>query len=165
MQKNFIKKALVLVLGFTLLSGMIGCGDKKSDGPAVDISAEQLIDEVYQNTDSSLYNQTVQTMPIDISDKDAMEFYLGVKELDGLQSAAFSEPMMSSIAHSVVALKFDNAKDALAAAESLKQTAPVQKWICVEPDAVTTKVFYNTYVIFSMSSNDFINNLNDMTFK
>ena len=165
MQKNFVKKALVLVLGLSLMLGVVGCGKEKADAPAVDITVEQLIDQVYENTDASMYNQTVQTESIDLTDKDSMNYYLGVDDLSGLESAAYSEPMMSSIAHSVVALKFDNAEDAKAAAASLKESAPVQKWVCVEPDAVTAKVVYNTYVIFSMSSADFIDNLNNMTFE
>lgn len=165
MQKNFVKKALVLVLGLSLMLGVVGCGKEKADAPAVDITVEELIDQVYENTDASMYNQTVQTESIDLTDKDSMNYYLGVDDLSGLESAAYSEPMMSSIAHSVVALKFDNAEDAKAAAASLKESAPVQKWVCVEPDAVTTKVVYNTYVIFSMSSADFIDNLNNMTFE
>lgn len=165
MQKNFVKKALVLVLGLSLIAGVVGCGKKKTDAPAVDITVEQLIDKVYENTDASMYNQTVQTESIDLTDKDSMNYYLGVDDLSGLESAAYSEPMMSSVAHSVVALKFDNAEDAKAAAASLKESAPVQKWVCVEPDAVTAKVVYNTYVIFSMSSADFIDNLNNMTFE
>lgn len=165
MQKNFVKKALVLVLGLSLMLGVVGCGKEKADAPAVDITVEQLIDQVYENTDASMYNQTVQTESIDLTDKDSMNYYLGVDDLSGLESAAYSEPMMSSVAHSVVALKFDNAEDAKAAAASLKESAPVQKWVCVEPDAVTAKVVYNTYVIFSMSSADFIDNLNNMTFE
>lgn len=165
MQKNFVKKALVFVLGLSLILGVVGCGKEKADAPAVDITVEQLIDKVYENTDASMYNQTVQTESIDLTDKDSMNYYLGVDDLSGLESAAYSEPMMSSIAHSVVALKFDNAEDAKAAAASLKESAPVQKWVCVEPDAVTAKVVYNTYVIFSMSSADFIDNLNNMTFE
>ena len=165
MQKNFVKKALVLVLGLSLMLGVVGCGKEKADALAVDITVEQLIDQVYENTDASMYNQTVQTESIDLTDKDSMNYYLGVDDLSGLESAAYSEPMMSSIAHSVVALKFDNAEDAKAAAASLKESAPVQKWVCVEPDAVTAKVVYNTYVIFSMSSADFIDNLNNMTFE
>lgn len=165
MQKNFVKKALVFVLGLSLILGVVGCGKEKADAPAVDITVEQLIDQVYENTDASMYNQTVQTESIDLTDKDSMNYYLGVDDLSGLESAAYSEPMMSSIAHSVVALKFDNAEDAKAAAASLKESAPVQKWVCVEPDAVTAKVVYNTYVIFSMSSADFIDNLNNMTFE
>ena len=165
MQNNFVKKALVLVLGLSLMLGVVGCGKEKADAPAVDITVEQLIDQVYENTDASMYNQTVQTESIDLTDKDSMNYYLGVDDLSGLESAAYSEPMMSSIAHSVVALKFDNAEDAKAAAASLKESAPVQKWVCVEPDAVTAKVVYNTYVIFSMSSADFIDNLNNMTFE
>lgn len=165
MQNNFVKKALVLVLGLSLMLGVVGCGKEKADAPAVDITVEQLIDQVYENTDASMYNQTVQTESINLTDKDSMNYYLGVDDLSGLESAAYSEPMMSSIAHSVVALKFDNADDAKAAAASLKESAPVQKWVCVEPDAVTTKVVYNTYVIFSMSSADFIDNLNNMTFE
>lgn len=165
MQKNFVKKALVLVLGLSLMLGVVGCGKEKADASAVDITVEQLIDQVYENTDASMYNQTVQTESIDLTDKDSMNYYLGVDDLSGLESAAYSEPMMSSIAHSVVALKFDNAEDAKAAAASLKESAPVQKWVCVEPDAVTAKVVYNTYVIFSMSSADFIDNLNNMTFE
>ena len=165
MQNNFVKKALVLVLGLSLMLGVVGCSKEKADASAVDITVEQLIDQVYENTDASMYNQTVQTESIDLTDKDSMNYYLGVDDLSGLESAAYSEPMMSSVAHSVVALKFDNAEDAKAAAASLKESAPVQKWVCVEPDAVTAKVVYNTYVIFSMSSADFIDNLNNMTFE
>lgn len=166
MRKKLRNKALVLVLGLALIGGITGCGKQKSndaDETAENITVEQLIDEVYQNTDSSLYSNSVQTVPVDVTDKVSMNYYLGVDELNGLENAACSEPMMSSIAHSVVALKFDNTSNATAAAESLKQTAPVQKWVCVEPAAITTKVVYDTYVIFSMSSVDFINNLNNMT--
>ncbi len=168
MQTKFIRKSLVLLLGLTLVAGSFGCGNKKADGlneATVDIAAEQLIDKVYENTDAELYNSTVTTMPIDIANKDEMKHHFGVEELTGLESAAVSEPMISPIAHSVIALKFDNADDANAAAESLMQTAPIRKWVCVEPEAITTRVVYNTYVIFSMSSVDFINNLNDMTIK
>lgn len=166
MQTKFFKKAIVLFLSLTLvMSSVIACGkkDSKKSEPAVDITAEELITKVYENTDAELYNQSVSTMPIDIEDTDSMLYYLGVESLDGLQSAAVSEPMMSSIAHSVVALKFDSADAANAAASSLKDTAPVQKWLCVMPDAVTTKVVFNTYVVFCMSSTDFVNNLDNMT--
>ena len=89
MQKNFVKKALVFVLGLSLILGVVGCGKEKADAPAVDITVEQLIDKVYENTDASMYNQTVQTESIDLTDKDSMNYYLGVDDLSGLDSAAY----------------------------------------------------------------------------
>lgn len=87
---------------------------------------------------------------VDLTNADDMSYVLGVSELEGLQKGVVSEPMMSSIAYSLVVLEFDTNENATLACETLETNAPIGKWVCVEPETVVTKVVEDKYVYFFM---------------
>ncbi len=70
-------------------------------------------------------------MPVDLTDPDAVAYYLGTSELS-IKEALVREPMMGSIPHSVVLVRLNDAKDAEAAVAKIKENANPRKWICVE---------------------------------
>lgn len=92
----------------------------------------------------------VMARSIDIGNQDDMTFVLGVNEITGLEKGVVSEPMMSSIAYSLVVLKFDTNENAVNACAVLEENAPEGKWVCVMPEETTTKVVDDVYVYFFM---------------
>lgn len=69
--------------------------------------------------------------------KENEEYYLGVSDLEFVEGLA-SEPMMSSVAHSVVLVKVKAGTDIAKAKADIKEKVDPRKWICVgvEPDDV-----------------------------
>ena len=79
------------------------------------------------------------TMPIDLTDTSEdglwmIKNYTGLDNADSITEAAFFEPMMGSIAYSMVAVKVAEGADIKAVAEGMKNGIDQRKWICVEAD-------------------------------
>jgi hypothetical protein len=125
----------------------------------LDDLANQVINELGENVPSSLA-----TNPIDMANDDEMEYMLGTSSLTGLVNGAVTEPMMSSIAFSLVTLEFDTAENAANAAASLLETAPTEKWVCVVPDDVQTRVVNDNYVIMLMGPAESVDAFTNMSF-
>ena len=73
------------------------------------------------------------TMPLD---SENFEFYTFASFIDGAEGIA-CEPMMSSIAHSVVLVRLPQGQDAAAFANKMKANADPRKWLCVEAEKVS----------------------------
>lgn len=73
-------------------------------------------------------------MPLD---SENFEFYTFAGYVEGAEGVA-CEPMMSSIAHSVVLVRLPAGQDAAAFASKMKQNADPRKWLCVEAEKVST---------------------------
>lgn len=64
---------------------------------------------------------------------DNIEYFLGTSDIDYKEGLA-SEPLMSSIAHSVVLLRMNDGADIEATKTKIKSSVNPRKWICVEVD-------------------------------
>ena len=60
--------------------------------------------------------------------------YTGLENANDLSDAAFYEPMMGSIAFSLVTVRVKEGVDAKAVGEAMKAGIDTRKWICVEAD-------------------------------
>ena len=74
-------------------------------------------------------------MPVE---KESAEAFLGTTEVNYKEALA-REPMISSIPHSVVLVRLNDAKEAAAAVEKIKANVNPRKWICVEASNVIVK--------------------------
>ena len=63
-----------------------------------------------------------------------MESYTGLEDAGKLTEAAAYEPMIGSIAFSMVMVRVAPGEDAKAVAEGMKAGVDPRKWICVEAD-------------------------------
>ena len=110
--------------------------------PDADLVA--ILDAVY---DSSQEMPMMMTMAVDVSNE---EFYTGVAGLD-YRAGVAREPMMTSIAHSVVLLEMNEGADIEAAKAAIKENADSYKWICVgvEEDKVLVESEGN-YILLIM---------------
>ena len=158
MKKRFLMMMLAGVLAFS----MIGCGgnDAETEEPStgdeiVDVEgeeemggeeggmvvdkpfAEMSLEEMIWASYAGMELPMTGEMEIDQTDADAVAFYLGTNDVT-FKRAVVSEAMISSIAHSVAVLELEDGADAAAVAATLKETAPVGKWVCVVPEKVGT---------------------------
>jgi hypothetical protein len=90
-------------------------------------------------------------MPVDVTDKDAVEYYLGTSELS-IKEALVREPMMGSIPHSVVLVRLNDAKDAKAAVAKIKEKANPRKWICVQAKNVVVDSIGDLVILIMVDS-------------
>lgn len=126
-------------------------------GAQVEEVLANMIDAIYESIEN-IELPGCFTAPI-VEEYD-MEYNLGTTELPGLEAGAVSNPMMSSIAHSICVLRFDTNENAVAAANTLLKTAPVAKWVCVSAEKIGTSVVDEVYVIFVMSTSEIVDALN-----
>jgi len=150
-----------MLMAVTVILAFSSCSKKSEPTQAPDTATD--IGEVTIDEDlNTIFNDSIAAIgagnypdpymirPIDMSSSDDMLYVLGVENVTGMEKGAVMEPMMSSIAFSLVVLKFDNADNASSAAQTLYDAAPQQKWLCVMPEGVFTKVIDDTYLIVFM---------------
>lgn len=85
-------------------------------------------------------------------DETNFEFFTFASYIEGAE-AMVSEPLMGSIAHSVVLVRLPESADVNAFAKQVKENANPRKWICVEAEKVQVSTKGNL-VLLVMSSAD-----------
>lgn len=140
-----MKKIFSIFLVFSaLLVVLTGCGKKET----LDMSLEDILTKVYEGFGEdelpSLNNTQIT--------KDNMAYYLGVDTID-FKEAIASEPLISSIAHSVVVLRVADGVDIEQAKQEIKDNVNPAKWVCVEAEKVIVDS-NDDVIILIMASND-----------
>ncbi len=135
----------ILTYGLLFLGGLLlitGCGEKE-----LDLTVNEVIDKVMEGLEdnSPMVSNTEVT-------KENMEYYLGTDTID-IEEGIASEPVMSSIAHSVVVIKVADGTDINAVKDKIKENVNPQKWVCVEAEKVIVENKGNI-IILIMSNND-----------
>jgi predicted small lipoprotein YifL len=150
--KKYIAMLLVLTMAAAMLAGCGATGNTEkptqapteapTDAPAETPKAS------YEGTMEELVNaiitqQPVEFMggniPVDLTDTSedglwAVKTYTGLDNADQIQDIGVFEPMMGSIAFSMVAVRANEGVDTKALAETMKTNIDQRKWICVEAD-------------------------------
>ena len=140
-----MKKIFSIFLVFSaLLVVLTGCGKKET----LDMSLKYILAKVYEGFGEdelpSLNNTQIT--------KDNMAYYLGVDTID-FKEAIASEPLISSIAHSVVVLRVADGVDIEQAKQEIKDNVNPAKWVCVEAEKVIVDS-NDDVIILIMASND-----------
>ena len=124
-----IVAAIVVVLAVVAVFVFAGKGEANVEG-----TLEEIMAKVYEGIPQE--NLPMLTdIPVD---NESVEGFLGTTEISYKEALA-KEPMISSIPHSVVLVRLNNAKDAEAAVEKIKASVNPRKWICVEASNVVVK--------------------------
>lgn len=100
----------------------------------VEGTLEELMAKVYEGIPAENLPMLMD-IPVD---SESVEEFLGTTEVS-FKEAVAKEPMMSSVPHSVVLVRLNDAKDADAAVEKIKASVNPRKWICVEASNVIVK--------------------------
>ena len=142
-----MKKVLSLVLALALtLSVFTACGNKNTAATTTPVETTAAAVATVEGTMEELLNQIVTenpvefmggVIPVDLTDTSedglwAIRSYTGLEDAASLTEAAVFEPMMGSLAFSMVLVRVAPEADAKAVAEAMKSGIDTRKWICVE---------------------------------
>ena len=115
--------------GLLLLSLVLCFAGCQKQSENISGSLSDIMKEVYKNIPEDelpeLINEKV--------NKDNQEYYLGSSDITYKEALA-SEPLMSSVAHSVVLVRANSVKDVDNIKKEIKEKIDPRKWVCVGVD-------------------------------
>lgn len=152
-----MKKILSIVLVLTMIAGFAaGCAKAPADnGGSANLtdSLTDIVDKIYAAHPIEI--SSLSTDAIDITDTDWMlPQFTGLSSADGVKEAVISQPMMSSIAYSLVLVRVEDAKNAQSIGQQMKDGINPRRWVCVEADDLAV-CGYGDVVMLIMVSSEF----------
>ena len=136
-----MKKMICAILALTMVLAMTACGGSKPEettAPAANIEGtmEELLNKIVEQRPVEFAGGV---FPIDLTDTSedgmwALKSFTGLEDASQITEAAAYEPMMGSLAFSMVMVRTAAGVDAKTVADSMKSGVDPRKWICVEAD-------------------------------
>ena len=140
-----MKKLLIAVLATATLM-LAACGQKEKN---VEGTLPEIMGKVYAGTEDNM-PMLAQTEVTD----EYKEYYFGAADIEYKEALA-SEPMISSIAHSVVLVRLNEGQDAEEVKKTIKDNVNPRKWVCVEVEPQNVHVeSKGDLVILIMDNNE-----------
>ncbi len=143
-----MKKLLSMgVLALAVVGLLTGCGSKE-----LTMSHQDIAKELYEGIKEE---DKFPVQEIEITEENKTQF-LGKNFKAKIKEGIASEPMMSSIAHSLVIVTLEDGEDVEQAKKDIESSLEGRdglkaKWLCVEPETTWTETYGNT-IIFVMTS-------------
>ena len=154
-----MKKFVAIVLALSLVLSLAACGGKKTqETEAAALRVEGTMEELLNKT---IEQRPVEFMggviPVDLTDSSedglwALKSYTGLDSAAQISEAAAFEPMMGSMAFSLVLVRTVEGADSKAVAESMKSGIDTRKWICVEADDLKVAGFGDVVMLIMVNS-------------
>ena len=110
----------------------------KPTGAALAENVEGTLEEIMTKVYAGIPEENLPALMDMPVDSENVESFLGTTEVS-FKEAAAREPMMSSVPHSVVLVRLNDAESAPAAVEKIKASVNPRKWVCVEASNVIVK--------------------------
>lgn len=134
--KNLFKTGIIAV--FAILLFVTGCGQKNVEG-----TLEEIMTKVYKDIPQ---DERPMGLANTVVTEETVEYFLGTKDIE-YEEALASEPMVSSIAHSVVLVRTKKNANVEEIKRKIKENVNPRKWICVEADEVIVKSKGNLIIL------------------
>lgn len=159
-----MKKMLCLALAAVMTLGLFaGCGSAKTEETTVSTTAPAA---AVEDTLEELINQVAELNPVefdcnvtnlDLSDTSEtglwmLKSFTGLDSAETITEAAAFEPMIGSIAFSMVMVRVADGQDPQTVAENMKSGVDPRKWICVEADDLMVAGYGDVVMLVMVSS-------------
>ena len=154
-----MKKFVSVVLALAMVLSLAACGGKKTEETqAPELSVAGTMEELLNKT---IEQRPVEFMggviPVDLTDSTedglwAIKSYTGLDSAEKITEAAAFEPMMGSMAFSMVLVRLAEGADSKTVAESMKSGIDTRKWICVEADDLKVAGFGDVVMLIMVNS-------------
>ena len=153
-----MKKFVSIVLALSLVLSLAACGGKKVEETQTAQSVAGTMEELLNKT---IEQRPVEFMggviPVDLTDSSedglwALKSYTGLDSAEKITEAAAFEPMMGSMAFSMVLVRLAEGADSKAVAEAMKSGIDTRKWICVEADDLKVAGFGDVVMLIMVNS-------------
>ena len=128
-----MKKFLSMILCAMMVLTLVACGSKdggnagSKEGDTMDLTA--MVDKLYEGI-------AADNMPMVMTQEVPADAFEGVFFIPAVEGATgvMSEPMMSSIAHSVCLMRVAEGTDVEATRAAIEANMNPRKWLCVEAE-------------------------------
>ena len=129
-----MKKFLSMILCAMMVLTLVACGSKDTgnaggskEGDTMDLTA--MVDKLYEGIKAD-------NMPMVMTQEVPADVFEGVFFIPAVEGATgvMSEPMMSSIAHSVCLMRVAEGTDVEATRAAIEANMNPRKWLCVEAE-------------------------------
>ena len=147
--KKLIALCLVLAMAATLF---VGCGTKKT--ATLEGTPAEIIEKIYAEKTVEFAPMTLSPDDPEFSEMWDWNYYTGLADGSKITAAAVSEPMIGSIAFSLVVLRVNEGVDAKTVAQEMKDNINTRKWMCVEAGDLQV-VGYGDVVMLIMVDENF----------
>lgn len=148
-----LKKILAIMLALCCAAAFIGCTVKEGteeQQPSYPGTLPELVEKIYEIAPVELMLST--PTPIDLSDADAVQYYLGLSSASGIQEAVSSDAMISSQAYSLCVVRITEEADITAIARSMFDDVDMDKWICVRADRLSVTAWGDVILLVMLDS-------------
>ena len=161
-----MKKICVLLLVAAMALSMMACAKgpdaNQTTGTTTETTKAPLTDSLETIIEKITTEQPVEfahmTQALDLTDTSedgmwALKSFTGLDSADLIKEAAVFEPMMGSLAFSMVLVRVKDTANAKTVAEQMKAGIDPRKWICVEANDIMT-AGYGDVIMFIMLDNN-----------
>ena len=163
--KKFLSMVLALTMVLALFAGCAAGGNAATEAPTeaptetpavkLEGTLEELLNKVVEQQPVEFMGGVI---PVDLTDTSedglwAIKAFTGLDNADNITEAAAFEPMMGSMAFSMVMVRTAEGADAKAVAEAMKAGIDTRKWICVEADQLLVCGYGDVVMLMMVDSN------------
>lgn len=158
-----MKKLMSVFLALTMLLSLTACGSGNSAAteapetvPTVSVEEypEDLLNKIIEEQPVEFMGGTI---PVDLTDTSedglwAVKYYTGLDNADQITEVSVYEPMMGSIAFSMVMVRVAPNAGSKTVAEAMKAGIDTRKWICVEADDLLVAGYADMVMLIMVDS-------------
>lgn len=153
-----MKKFFACLLALSMLLSLTACGGSGNDATEPAVSVEGTMEEL---ANKIIEKRPVEFMggllPVDLTDTSedglaALYYNTGLSSAEKISDVAVYEPMMGSMAFSMVLVRANDGESTKALAEEMKSNIDPRKWICVEADDLLVAGFADVVMLIMVSS-------------
>lgn len=150
-----MKKSSIIILVVVILAIIAGVAvymvtNKNTSSSSIDLKA--MVDTIYNNANVEL--PSLETQKIDLANNsDMISSYTFLSNNDSIDELVVSEPLMSSQAYSLVALKLKSNANVEQVKQEIYDNVNMRKWICVSAEKLYI-TNYNNVIFYVMASED-----------
>lgn len=124
-------------------------GTESNKGTAPEGALADIVEQIYAVKEPGI---GVGTIPVELSDADAVKMYTGLDSADAISEAVASEAMISAQAYSLVLVRVKDAADTASVAEEMEAGIDPRKWVCVEADDLQVVACDDVILLIMVSS-------------
>ena len=141
-----------------MVMSLAACGAAETPATEAPITVEGTMEELLNKiVEQNPVEFMGGVMPVDVADTSedglwAIKYFTGLDNAENITEAAVFEPMMGSIAFSMVMVRLTEGADAKAVAEAMKAGIDTRKWICVEADDLMVAGYGDVVMLIMVSS-------------
>lgn len=159
-----MKKILSMILALCLVLSLAACGGNAAPETAepsteaaasVEATCEELLNQIVEKQPVEFMGGII---PVDLTDTSEdglwnINYFTGLQDASQITEVAVFEPMMGSIAFSMVMVRVAPEAGSKTVAEAMKSGIDTRKWICVEANDLLVAGYADMVMLIMVDSN------------